>query len=83
MYTDLNRGWNLGPLKAKPWVIEKQRRLTCFGNPGYIDQWDYWHSYDTREEAEKALKLINMTRDPTKNERYQITDNRQTQWVMK
>ena len=84
MYEDrMTSGWPFGSLKSKPWRIEKERRLTCFGSPGYVMQWDHWDSYDTRAEAEEALKRLNSRRDPTSRERYQIVENRDTQWVLK
>lgn len=78
-----NRGWNIGPAATKRWVIEKETKLICFGYPGYVKQWKFWESYDTREEAEDALKKLYLRRDPTSLERYQITDAGKSHWFMK
>ena len=83
MYEQLTNGWSQGSFKSKPWAIEKERKLVCFGSPGFVMQWDHWDSYDTRAEAEEALKCLNSRRDPTSRERYQIVDNRNIKWVMK
>lgn len=84
MYVNLEASnWRLGDPNQKRWVIEKETRLVCFGNPGYVDQWNYWDSYETREEAESALEKLNSRRDPTKRERYQITDRGNIRWVQK
>lgn len=64
----------------KPWSIQKERRRICFGIPGYIDEWTSWGDYDTREEAEKELAKIHRI-DPFS--KYQIVDNRYTQWILK
>jgi hypothetical protein len=37
------------------YLIEREKRVICFGSPGSITQWDYWASYDTPEERDKAL----------------------------
>lgn len=81
--TGTDFGWYWESRKSKPWVIEKERKLICFGNPGYIIQWDSIGSYETKEEAEKALDKLNSMRDPTKRERYQISDNRGLTWTVK
>lgn len=84
--SDMNRmtsGWPFGAINQENWILEKEERLTCFGYPGYIDQWQYWSSYKTREEAEQALAKLNSRRDPTKRERYQIRDRREDLWVLK
>lgn len=83
IYESSYRGWNLGPVKSKPWAIEKERRLTCFGSPGYVMQWDHLESYDTREEAEKALQRLNLARDPLSSVRYQLVNNRDNTWIKK
>lgn len=84
MYEDrMTTGWQHNFQKEKPWSIEKERKLVCFGNPGYVMQWDRIASYDTRAEAEAELAKFNSRRDPTNRERYQLVDNRNNQWIVK
>lgn len=46
------------PDDPKEYLIERERRIICFGNPGSITRWDYWAKYDTAEERDGALQRI-------------------------
>lgn len=64
----------------KRWSIKKEKRVTCFGYPGYIIQWTNYGDYETMEEAEKEIAKIHAI-DPLSN--YQIIDNRFSEWIVK
>jgi hypothetical protein len=36
-------------------LIERARKVVCFGNPGYIIEWDFWSKHDTKAERDAAL----------------------------
>ena len=40
------------------YLIERERRIICFGSPGSITKWDYWSKYDTPELRDAALKRL-------------------------
>jgi hypothetical protein len=40
------------------YLIEREKRVICFGNPGSITKWEYWAKYDTEEARDAALKRL-------------------------
>lgn len=42
----------------KEYLIEREKSVPVFGNPGYITQWDYWAKYDDPEERNKELARL-------------------------
>lgn len=40
------------------YLIERERRIICFGNPGSIKRWDFWSKYDTVEERDVAFARL-------------------------
>lgn len=53
-------GWKGEPAENKDeFIIERARRLICFGNPGSIVTWEQWSfSYDTAAERDAALEKL-------------------------
>lgn len=78
--------WHFGDIdahrKKNPWVIRKQVRRTCFGYPGYIDEWIDYSSHPTEEAARVELKRLENFADPMAHESYQITDRRNEIWMV-
>lgn len=40
------------------YLIEREKRTICFGNPGSITSWEYWSKYDTVEKRDEALARL-------------------------
>lgn len=40
------------------YLIERQRRVVCFGNPGYVLEWDLWRSFDTAKQRDEEFDKL-------------------------
>jgi hypothetical protein len=40
------------------YLIEREKRVPVFGNPGSITKWEYWSKHDTKEERDAELKKL-------------------------
>lgn len=46
------------PKNEMEYLIERERRIICFGNPGSITQWEVWDKYTVKKERDKALQRL-------------------------
>lgn len=44
--------------REAPYLIQRCRRVTCFGNPGFIEEWSTWSSHATKDERDEALSKL-------------------------
>lgn len=51
--------------QEKPHLIQRCRRVTCFGNPGFIDEWSTWSSHATKAERDDELRKLKRDHDWT------------------
>lgn len=62
MNPSMSGGTSWSPPKAEnkdEFIIERARKQICFGNPGYIVEWDQWGiSYDTAAERDAAINKL-------------------------
>ena len=40
------------------YLIEREKRIPVFGNPGSITRWEYWSKHDTKEARDEELKRL-------------------------
>ena len=72
-----------GNQQRKRWTVQREERRTCFGVPGYIDEWTDHMSFETKEEAEKEIMRLQAFVDPLSRRRYKIVDRSMERWVSK
>lgn len=61
-------------------IVEVMERRTCFGNPGYIDEWVIWDSYNELFDASIAMKRLESV---FPDKKFRIRDYEKPVWVMK
>lgn len=51
-------GWTHTETDGVQYQIQKERRLTCFGSPGYVMEWSVWRSFDTKDARDEAFEAL-------------------------
>ena len=46
------------PHPETEYLIEKQEKQICFGDPGYVMQWRFWSSHKTASERDQELERL-------------------------
>lgn len=46
------------PQDVPKFLIQRARKRTTFGDPGYIIEWDYWSGHATAKERDAELKKL-------------------------
>ncbi len=46
------------PENKMEYLIERAEKQVCFGNPGYIQNWRFWASFDTAAKRDEELKRL-------------------------
>lgn len=65
MNPHMNMCWEpLKPDNKMVYTIQRARRITTFGTPGFIIEWKEWASFDSKVERDKELKKL-MKKHPT------------------
>lgn len=55
-------GWQAAPMKNGVFYqIQRKKRIPVTGNVAFLEQWECWSEYDTKEARDKALKSLRET----------------------